>query len=69
MDAEARAKKLRDQNIGNIKFIGALFKKQVLSEIVMHRCLTALVAAAALEENQQCNEGMSQIHSLLPLMC
>jgi len=65
MDLEARAKKLRDQNIGNIKFIGALFKKQVLSEVVMHRCLTALVAAAALEENQQCNEDIEDFCHLM----
>lgn len=38
-----QAKKIRDLNVGNVKFIGALFKKGLVNERVMHICLAALI--------------------------
>eukprot|EP01127_Copromyxa_protea_P017758 TRINITY_DN545_c0_g2_i3.p1 TRINITY_DN545_c0_g2~~TRINITY_DN545_c0_g2_i3.p1 ORF type:complete len:1305 (+),score=351.90 TRINITY_DN545_c0_g2_i3:1712-5626(+) len=42
-DLMEQAKKLRDFNVGNVKFIGALFKYEVLTERVIHGCLADLL--------------------------
>jgi translation initiation factor 4G len=46
-----QAKKLRDLNVGNVKFIGALFKKKMLTERVMHQCFAALLNESDEEGN------------------
>ena len=43
-DCEYRQNMAKKRMLGNIKFIGELFKKQMLTEKIMHHCVTTLLS-------------------------
>ena len=45
---------MRKRSLGNIRFIGELFKLSMLSEIVMHECITRLLKSTSDEESLEC---------------
>ena len=46
--------KMRKRSLANIQFIGELFKLQMLSEIIMHGCITRLLKSMSDEESLEC---------------
>ncbi|KAK9834067.1 hypothetical protein WJX81_007426 [Elliptochloris bilobata] len=59
-DAEA-GDKARRRGVGNVKFIGELFKQDVLIDQVVHRCIIALLSQAQADEPA----GLEQLCMLL----
>lgn len=45
---------MRKRSLGNIRFIGELFKLKMLSETIMHECITRLLKSASDEESLEC---------------
>ena len=46
--------KARKRSLGNIRFIGELFKLQMLSETIMHECIVRLLKSTSDEESLEC---------------
>ena len=44
----------RRKSLGNIRFIGELYKSQMLSETIMHECITRLLKSSSDEESLEC---------------
>ena len=44
----------RKRSLGNIRFIGELFKLQMLSETIMHECIVRLLKSTSDEESLEC---------------
>ena len=53
-EMEITLAKTRKQSLGNIRFIGELFKLQMLSETIMHECITRLLKSTSDEESLEC---------------
>ncbi len=51
---ESTLTKTRKRSLGNIRFIGELFKLQMLSETIMHECITHLLKSSSDEESLEC---------------
>ena len=45
---------MRKRSLGNIRFIGELFKLKMLSETIMHKCITRLLKSSSDEESLEC---------------
>ena len=45
---------MRKRSLGNIRFIGELFKLSMLSETIMHECITRLLKSSSDEESLEC---------------
>ena len=45
---------MRKRSLGNIRFIGELFKLKMLSETIMHECITRLLKSSSDEEALEC---------------
>ncbi|CAI8002851.1 Eukaryotic translation initiation factor 4 gamma 1, partial [Geodia barretti] len=52
---ETRARK---RSLGNIRFIGELFKLKMLSETIMHECMIRLLKSSSDEESLECFAGL-----------
>lgn len=46
--------KARKRSLGNIRFIGELFKLEMLSETIMHECIVRLLQSSSDEESLEC---------------
>ena len=46
--------RMRKRSLGNIRFIGELFKLSMLSETIMHECITRLLKSSSDEESLEC---------------
>ena len=46
--------KNRRRFLGNIRFIGELFKLKMLSETIMHECVVRLLRSSSDEESLEC---------------
>ena len=46
--------RMRKRSLGNIRFIGELFKLQMLSETILHECITRLLKSSSDEESLEC---------------
>ena len=46
--------KARKRSLGNIRFIGELFKLSMLSETIMHECIVRLLKSTSDEESLEC---------------
>lgn len=46
--------KARSRSLGNIRFIGELFKLKMLSEGIMHECIYRLLRSGSDEESLEC---------------
>ncbi len=46
--------KMRRRSLGNIRFIGELFKLKMLSEAIIYECITRLLKSASDEETLEC---------------
>ncbi len=44
----------RRRSLGNIRFIGELFKLNMLSETIMHECIVRLLKSSSDEETLEC---------------
>ncbi len=44
----------RRRSLGNIRFIGELFKLTMLSETIMHECIVRLLKSSSDEESLEC---------------
>ncbi len=53
-EMELTLKKTRKKSLGNIRFNGELFKLQMLSETIMHECITRLLKSSSDEESLEC---------------
>jgi len=51
---ESTMTKTRRRSLGNIRFIGELFKLQMLSETIMHECITRLLKSSSDVESLEC---------------
>ena len=54
VEMEVAVTKMRKRSLGNICFIGELFKLQILSEAVIHECITRLLKSTSDEESLEC---------------
>ena len=54
VEMEVAVTKMRRRSLGNIHFIGELFKLQMLSEAIMHECITRLLKSTSDEERLEC---------------
>ena len=45
---------MRKRKLGNAKFVGELFKLKMLSETIMHECITKLLKSSSDEEALEC---------------
>lgn len=45
-DIELELSKIKSRALGNVQFIGELFKRQILTEGIMHECIVKLLRAA-----------------------
>ena len=54
VEMEVAVTKMRRRSLGNIRFIGELFKLQMLSEAIMHECITRLLKSTSDEESLEC---------------
>ena len=50
--------RMRKRSLGNIRFIGELFKLKMLSETIMHECITRLLKSTSDEESLECFAGL-----------
>jgi hypothetical protein len=50
--------KNRRRSLGNIRFIGELFKLKMLSETIMHECVVRLLRSSSDEESLECFAGL-----------
>ena len=50
--------KNRKRFLGNIRFIGGLFKLKMLSETIMHECVVRLLQSTSNEESLKCFAGL-----------
>ena len=50
--------KNRKRSLGNIRFIGELFKLKMLSETIMHECVVRLLRSSSDEESLECFAGL-----------
>ncbi len=46
--------KMRRRSLGNIRFIGELFKLKMLPEAIIYECITKLLKSASDEESLEC---------------
>ena len=46
--------KNRRHSLGNIRFVGELFKSKMLSETIMHECVVRLLRSSSDEESLEC---------------
>ncbi len=46
--------RMRRRSLGNIRFIGELFNLKMLSETIMHECITRLLKSTSDEEALEC---------------
>ena len=46
--------KARSRSLGNIRFIGELFKLKMLSEDIIHECIYCLLRSGSDEESLEC---------------
>ena len=46
--------RMRKRSLGNLRFIGEFFKLKMLSEIVMHECITRLLKSSSDDESLEC---------------
>ena len=46
--------RMRKRSLGNIRFIGELFKLKMLSETILHECITRLLKSSSDEESLEC---------------
>lgn len=46
--------RMRKRSLGNIRFIGELFKLGMLSETIMHECITRLLKSTSDDESLEC---------------
>ena len=53
-DLETTMSRMRKRSLGNIRFIGELFKLKMLSETIMHECITRLLRSSSDEEALEC---------------
>ncbi len=53
-DLELFDQKARKRSLGNIRFIGELFKLEMLSETIMHECIVRLLSSTSDEESLEC---------------
>ncbi len=51
---ESTLTKTRKRSLGNIRFMGELFKLQMLSETIMHEYITRLLQSSSDEESLEC---------------
>ena len=51
-------RKNRKRSLGNIRFIGELFKLKMLSETIMHECVVRLLRSSSDEESLECFAGL-----------
>ncbi len=54
VELEAFDTKARRRSLGNIRFIGELFKLDMLSETIMHECIVRLLQSSSDEESLEC---------------
>ena len=54
VEMEVAITKMRRRSLGNIRFIGELFKLQMLSEAIIHECITRLLESTSDEESLEC---------------
>ena len=54
VEMEVAVTKMRRKSLGNIRFIGDLFKLQMLSEAIWHECITPLLKSTSDEESLEC---------------
>lgn len=57
-ELEASEVKNRKRSLGNIRFIGELFKLKMLSETIMHECVVRLLRSSSDEESLECFAGL-----------
>ena len=50
--------KNRKRSLGNIRFIGELFKLKMLSVTIMHECVVRLLRSSSDEESLECFAGL-----------
>ena len=50
--------KNRKRSLGNMHFLGELFKLKMLSEIIMHECVVRLLRSSSDEESLECFAGL-----------
>ena len=48
----------RKRTLGNIRFIGELFKLNMFSETIMHECVVRLLRSSSDEESLECFTGL-----------
>lgn len=53
-ELETTMSRMRKRSLGNIRFIGELFKLKMLSETIMHECITRLLRSSSDEEALEC---------------
>ena len=53
--------KNRKRLLGNIRFIGELFKVKMFSETIMHACVVQLLRSSSDEESLECFAGLITI--------
>lgn len=53
IELEIEASKIRARNKGNIKFIGELYKKRMLTESIMHGCLKTLLGNGSQGQSEE----------------
>ena len=54
MELSIEMTRMRKRSLGNIRFIGELFKLKMLSETIMHECITRLLKSTSDEESLEC---------------
>eukprot|EP00029_Vermamoeba_vermiformis_P010535 TRINITY_DN554_c0_g1_i2.p1 TRINITY_DN554_c0_g1~~TRINITY_DN554_c0_g1_i2.p1 ORF type:complete len:1501 (-),score=719.32 TRINITY_DN554_c0_g1_i2:125-4627(-) len=63
LELEIEASKIRARNKGNIKFIGELYKKRMLTENIMHGCLKTLLGNGSQGQNEEDLENFCDLMS------
>ena len=53
-ELEVWKKKNRKQSLGNIRFLGELFKLKMLSETILHECIVRLLRSSSDEKSLEC---------------
>lgn len=54
MELSSTMTRMRKRSLGNIRFIGELFNLKMLSETIMHECITRLLRSTSDEEALEC---------------
>jgi translation initiation factor 4G len=68
LELEIEASKIRARNKGNIKFIGELYKKRMLTESIMHGCLKTLLGNGSQGQSEESKSSEEDLENFCDLM-